>query len=313
MFEKESVYENEDNSYTDKIQLISLSTKAQALQFRLLVNKAENDSTILIFENLQKGSDISDSTWVMDYNVFKGSVDSNGASKDEIYVLLYSVIQNGGLESGNYNDLFKVNYRIVDLPNTKDSIKSSFKITNAQASTSQGQPIDISPSRDEFKIYAKVPVPIPDFGLIFEQDTVYQLEDDSYTELMQLIGLPARAQALQFRLLINKEENDNTILTFKSIKKGGDISDPSWVLNYNIFRGPLTSNGASVDEVLVLLYNLNYNNGLPPGDYYKLFEVEYRIADLPALQDSVKSSIQITNAVASTYQGNPINIYSIQR
>ncbi len=87
-----------------------------------------------------------------------------------------------------------------------------------------------------------------------------------------------------------------------------DISDPSWVLNYNIFRGPLTSNGASVDEVLVLLYNLNYNNGLPPGDYYKLFEVNYRIADLPALKDSVKSSIKITNAEASTYQGFPINI-----
>ena len=52
VFEKESVYEWEDNSYTDKIQLISLSAKAQALQFRLLVNKAPDDSTILIFENL---------------------------------------------------------------------------------------------------------------------------------------------------------------------------------------------------------------------------------------------------------------------
>lgn len=308
VFEKESVYEWEDNSYTDKIQLLSLSAKAQALQFRLLVNKAPDDSTILIFENLEKGSDISDSSWVLDYNVFKGPIDSNGASKDEIYVLLYSVIQNGGLPPGNYYELFEVNYKIVDLPDTKDSVKSSFKITNAQASTSLGDPIDITPSRDEFIIYAKVPVLIPDYGLIFEEDTVYQLEDDSYTQMMQLIGLPAKAQAMQFRLLINKELNDNTILTFKSIRKSDDISDPSWVLNYNIFRGPLTSNGASVDEVLVLLFNLNYNNGLPPGDYYKLFEVDYRIADLPALQDSIKSSIKITNAEASTYQGFPINI-----
>jgi hypothetical protein len=308
VFEKESAYEPEDHSYTDKIQLMSLTAKAQALQFRLLVNKAADDSTILIFENIQKGSDISDSSWALDYNVFKGPVDSNGASKDEIYILLYNVIYNGGLPPGNYYNLIKVNYRIADLPNVEDSVKSSFQITNTQASTSQGDPIDITPSRNEFKIYAKVPVVIPDYGLIFEKDTVYQLEDDLYSEEMQLIGLPATAQALQFRLLINKEPNDNTILTFHSIQKGDDISDPSWALTYNVIRGPLTSNGASVDEVLVLLYNLNYNNGLPPGDYYKLLKVKYRIADLPALEDSVKSSIKITNAEASTYLGNPINI-----
>jgi hypothetical protein len=308
VFEKEAAYEWEDNSYTDKMQLISLSAKAQALQFRLLVNKAPDDSTILIFENLQKGSDISDTTWVLDYNIFKGPVDSNGASQDEIYVLLYSVIQNGGLPPGNYYELFKVNYKIVDLPDIKDSVKSSMQITNAIASTSLGQSIDITPSRNEFSIYARVPVVIPDYGIIFEQDTVYHLEDDSYTEMMQLIGLPAKAQALQFRLLFNKAVDDNTILTFQSIQKSDDISDPSWALNYNVIRGPLTSNGASVDEVIVLLFNLNYNNGLPPGDYYKLLEVKYRIADLPALEDSVKSSIKITNAIASTYQGFPINI-----
>ena len=308
VFEKESAYEWEDNSYTDKIQLISLSAKAQAIQFRLLVNKAPDDSTILIFENLEKGSDISDSSWVLDYNIFKGPIDSNGASKDEIYVLLYSVIQNGGLPAGSYYDLFNVSYKIVDLPDIKDSIKSSMQITNTTASTSLGDPIDITPSRDEFIIYAKVPIDVPDYGLIFEQDTVYQLEDDSYTEMMQLIGLPATAQAIQFRLLVNKSADDNTLLTFKSIQKSDDLSDPSWVLNYNIFRGPLNPNGASVDEVLVLLYNLNYNNGLPPGDYYKFLEVNYRIADLPALQDSIKSSIKITNAEASTYQGFPINI-----
>jgi hypothetical protein len=308
VFEKEYVYEPEDSSYTDEIQLISLSEKVQALQFRLLVNKAADDSTILIFDDLRKGSDVIDSSWALDYNIFKGPVDSNGASKDEIYVLLYNVVQDGGLLPGNYYSLFEVDYKIVDLPNTKDSIKSSFKITNTQASTSEGNPIDISPSRDEFKIYAKVPVPIPDYGLIFEQDTVYRLEDDSYMDKMQLIGLPADLQAMQFRLLINKEIDDKTLLTFKSIKKGKDIIDPSWALNYNIFRGPITPNGASVDEVLVLLYNLNYNNGLPPGDYKELFEVEYRVADLPALWDSIKSSIKIANVEASTYQGNPINI-----
>ena len=59
--------------------------------------------------------------------------------------------------------------------------------------------------------------------------------------MMQLIGLPAKLQAMQFRLLFNKEADDHTILTFQSIQKGDDISDPSWVLTYNVFRGPLTS------------------------------------------------------------------------
>jgi len=308
IFEKESRYIPEDNSYSDKIQLINLSAKAQALQFRLLVNKAEDDSTTLIFQNLQKGSAISDTSWVLDYNIFRGPIDSNGASKDEVYVLLYNVNLNGGLPPGNYDELLKVNYSVVDLPNVKDSVKSSMKITNAEASTSQGQPIDITPSRDEFKIYVRVPVVIPDYGLIFEEDTVYRLEDDSYTEMMQLIGLPYKMQAMQFKLLVNKVIDDNIILTFQSIQKGDDISDPSWVLDYNVVRGPLTPNGASVDEVYVLLYNLLYNNGLPAGDYYKLLEVKYRVADLPALEDSIKSSIKITNAEASTYQGFPINI-----
>lgn len=308
IFEKVFEYRQEDNAYADKIQLLNLSAKAQAIQFRLLVNKSEDDSTILIFQNLQKGSAISDTSWVLDYNIFRGPIDSNGASKDEVYVLLYNINLNGGLQPGSYDELLKVNYSVVDLPNVKDSVKSSMKITNAQASTSQGQPIDITPSRDEFKIYARVPVVIPDYGLIFEEDTVYHLEDDSYTEMMQLIGLPYKMQAMQFKLLVNKVLDDNTILTFQSIQKSDDISDPNWVLDYNVVRGPITPNGASVDEVFVLLYNLLYNNGLPAGDYYKLFEVKYRVADLPALQDSIKSSIKITNAEASTYQGFPINI-----
>jgi hypothetical protein len=308
IFEKEYEFRLENNSYTDIMQLISLSDTAQALQFRLLVNKAADDSTILIFENIEKGTDVSDPNWILDYNVFKGPILPNGASKDEVYVLLYNLTQNGGLLPGDYDELLKVSYKVVDLPDLQDSIKSSMKISNAQASTSQGLPIDITPSRDELKIYAKVPVVYPDHGLIFEKDTVFQLEDDSYTEIMQLKDLNAKVQALQFRLLVNKAIDDNTILTFQNIQKGSDISDPSWVLDYNVFRGPLTGNGASVDEIFVLLYNLNQNNGLPEGDYDELLKVKYRIADLPALQDSIKSAIKISNTDASTYQGNPIDI-----
>ena len=146
-------------------------------------------------------------------------------------------------------------------------------------------------------------------GLIFSPDTVYQLEDDSYTETMQLRNLQGgKAQAIQFRLQVNKEVDDNVILTFQNIQKGSDVSDPSWVLNYNIVRGAITGNGASQDEIYVLLYNLNQDGGLDPGSYNNLFTVQYRIADLPALQDSVKSSVQITNAEASTYDGFPLDI-----
>jgi hypothetical protein len=107
---------------------------------------------------------------------------------------------------------------------------------------------------------------------------------------------------------VNKAVDDNVILTFQNIQKGSDISDESWILDYTVFRGPLTGNGGSKDEILALLYNLNQNNGLPAGDYNNLLKVNYRVADLPALQDSVKSSIKITEALASTFDGFPVDI-----
>ncbi len=308
IFEKEFEYRFEEESYTDIIQLKSLSNKAQAIQFRLLVNKAEDDSTFLIFEGIEKGSDISDESWVLNYNLVRGPLLANGASKDELYVLIYNVHQDNGLLPGDYDNLIKVHYKIAALPDLQDSVKTSIKIAHTLASTYQGIPIDITPSRDEFVIKVKVPVVIPRFGLIFEQDTVYRLEDDSYTDIMQLINLEAKAQALQFRLLVNKSVDDNSILTFQNIQKGSDISDPNWSLHYNVFRGPLTSNGSSVDSINVLLYNLTQNGGLPSGSYNDLFRVKYRVADLQALQDSVKSSIRISDALASTYQGFPIDI-----
>lgn len=146
------------------------------------------------------------------------------------------------------------------------------------------------------------------YGLIFEKDTVYNLEDSSYVEKIQLKSLSAKAQAIQFRILVNKSVGDNIFLTFQNITKGSDVSGSDWVLQYNVFRGPLTSNGASVDSIYVLLYNLNQNNGLDPGDYNDLLRVQYRVADLPALVDTARSTFKITNAEASTHQGFPIDI-----
>jgi HYDIN/CFA65/VesB-like, Ig-like domain/Abnormal spindle-like microcephaly-assoc'd, ASPM-SPD-2-Hydin/Secretion system C-terminal sorting domain len=145
-------------------------------------------------------------------------------------------------------------------------------------------------------------------GLVFEQDTVYRLEDNSYMDVMQLQNLTDSLHALQFRLQVNKEISDNVILTFENIQKGADVSDSSWILQYNVVRGQITPNGASVDEVFVLLYNINQGWGLTPGNYNELLKVNYRVADLPALQDSIKSTFKITNAEASTFEGLSINI-----
>jgi len=155
MFEKEIEYRIADSSYTDVIQLLNLCDKAQALQFRILINKAPDDSSILIFKDIQKGSDLSDPSWLLDFNVMKGPVTQNGASQDEIYIVLYNLNQNGGLLPGDYNNLFKVNYRLTELTDSQNKIKSSIKISHAEASTFQGDAIDIKPSRDEFKILLK--------------------------------------------------------------------------------------------------------------------------------------------------------------
>ena len=149
---------------------------------------------------------------------------------------------------------------------------------------------------------------VTDAGLLFEKDTTYRLEDDSYTDIMQIKNLTDSLHAFQFRLQVNKEINDNVILIFENIQKGADISDSSWILRYNVIRGPITPNGASKDEVFVLLYNSNQGVALLPGDYYELFKVNYSVANLPALQDSIKSTFKITNVEGSTFDGMPINI-----
>jgi len=155
IFEKKLEYRLEDSSYTDVIKLLNLDNKIQALQFRVLINKAPDDSAILIFKDIQKGADLSDPGWLLDYNVVKGPVAKNGASQDEIFVVLYNLNQNGGLLPGDYSDLINVNYEVAALPDIQNNIKSSIKISHAEASTFEGNSIDITPTLDEFKIYGK--------------------------------------------------------------------------------------------------------------------------------------------------------------
>lgn len=157
VFEKDFEYRLEDSLYTDVIQLLSLEDRVQAIQFRILINKAVDDSTILIFQDIQKGPDLSDPNWLFEYNVSNGPIAPNGASQDEIYVVLYnSSNMKGGLLPGDHNNLIYVNYIVADLPDLKNSIKSSMKISHAGASTFEGIKIDITPTHDEFKIYTKV-------------------------------------------------------------------------------------------------------------------------------------------------------------
>jgi hypothetical protein len=155
MFEKETEYRVADSSFIDVIQLFNLCDKAQAMQFRLLMNKAPDDSTILIFKDIQKGTDLSDPSWLLDFNVIKDTVTQIGASQDEIYVVLYNMNHNSGLLPGDYKNLFTVNYRVTNVNGLQGDIKSSMKISHAEASTFQGDAIDIKPSRDEFKIVVK--------------------------------------------------------------------------------------------------------------------------------------------------------------
>jgi hypothetical protein len=155
VFEKETENRFADSSYSNMIQLLNSTGKIQAMQFRLQFNKASDDNTVLIFEDIQKGSDLSDPSWLLDYNVIKGSINKNGSSQDEIYVVLYNLNQNGGLSPGDYKNLFNVNYRVSEISGFKDNIKSTIKISHAEASTFNGSAINIKSSREELKILIK--------------------------------------------------------------------------------------------------------------------------------------------------------------
>ena len=146
-------------------------------------------------------------------------------------------------------------------------------------------------------------------GLLFASDTVRVFEDDIYTETMQLYGNTGFIHAIQFRLLTNLRVDDNTILTYQSIQKGANVSNPNWVLETNVARGPITANGASKDTIYVLLYNLNPGPGdLGEPNYTDLFRVKYKVARLQPLQNNIKSSFFIFNAQASSFTGAAIPI-----
>ena len=157
-------------------------------------------------------------------------------------------------------------------------------------------------------------IPAAKSGLVFEKDTAYVYENTyDIVEKIQLLDLVPGTElhALQFRLLSNLvDSSDNVILTFQSITKGSDISgNANWILETNVVRGlPINPNGASIDTIYVLLYNLTNTGALTLSNYYNLFELKYKTAKLPPTILSQKSSFNIFFAEGSTYNGIGIDI-----
>jgi hypothetical protein len=146
VFDKEYVSRLEDSVYTDVLQLQNLNVGSgtlQALSFKLLVNYGVSDDTLLTFLNLQKGSDVSDPSWLLQTEVKRGFQNGDGA-KDTVIVLLYNSLQNNGLVSGSYTDLLRFRYRTANLPALQDSSSSSFSIIVPTGSNANGGSINIS-------------------------------------------------------------------------------------------------------------------------------------------------------------------------
>jgi hypothetical protein len=144
----------EEDTYVDTLTLRNLNLTngpIQALQFRLLINAASSEDTVIRFNNISKGSDVSGANWLLEYNIERGS-STLGASVDTVFALLYNINQTGGLSALNYSDLLRVNYQVVDLPASKDSAMSIIRITNASASNAAGLPIDITPLPNSLRI-----------------------------------------------------------------------------------------------------------------------------------------------------------------
>jgi hypothetical protein len=154
IFEVDQRTRREEDTYTDKLTLRNLNLAngpIQALQFKLIVNAATSEDTVLRFNNITKGSDVSGANWLLEYNVERGA-STLGASVDTIYALLYNIDQTGGLNLLNYYDVLNVNYQVVDLPSTKDSAMAIIRISNAFGSNAAGLSIPITPLPDSLKI-----------------------------------------------------------------------------------------------------------------------------------------------------------------
>lgn len=155
IFDSVSVHVPDNAFYTNYMHLLDLQGGSlHALQFRLLTNLSAGDDALLTFQSIQKNhAAISGSNWILETNLKRGPIQANGASKDTIFVLLYNLSSTGDLAPGNYQNLFKVNYKVAKLPPASPPMHSTFSIFNAEGSTLEGYPLTVAPSRSIFDVF----------------------------------------------------------------------------------------------------------------------------------------------------------------
>ncbi len=114
-----------------------------------------DDNTILTYQSIEKDHcNVSGANWILETNVVRGPITANGASEDTIYVLLYNIsMQLEIFLLVITNDMFTVNYRVARLqPTCRTTSNLHLESFNAEGSTFEGFPIDITPSRNDLYV-----------------------------------------------------------------------------------------------------------------------------------------------------------------
>jgi hypothetical protein len=153
------------NGYVDTLDLMNYTGTAglKALQFKLISNyTVSNVNNLLMLKNVTKGNAVSSPNWTLNYEVKKGSSSSvGGASKDTFIVLLYNTTLSdsdlvGSLKSGNYTDLLRFEYDVIDIAEP-DTQRATIKMTAVRGSLFNGTNAQITADNDqEVTLYNKI-------------------------------------------------------------------------------------------------------------------------------------------------------------
>ena len=109
-------------------------------------------------------------------------------------------------------------------------------------------------------------------------------------------GIPLKA--LQFKVIIGK---DGGKLKFKSVSRGASIPASSFLLDYEIHKGELQSDGSSADVVSVVLLGCG-TNVLLPGEIHHIISINYDVVNIES--DNISTSLSLYDVVGAT--GVPI-------
>ncbi|MFZ2322475.1 MAG: choice-of-anchor D domain-containing protein [Ignavibacteriaceae bacterium] len=282
----------------------TLGNKTSDLEFS---HNGTNGSTTLYVVN-SVGADAGPTFSVTPSSLDFGSISTGGSASSTVTVTNTGLTNPLSITSAATSAPYSVSPSSANIPalGSQDftvtfspTSSGSFPGTLTFSHNAAGSTFDVSLSGGSFALS----------GLVFEKDSVERLEDSVYTDILQLKNLTTtkKLQALSFKLLSNYSVSDDTILTFLNIQKGSDVSDASWLLQYNVKRGYQDGSGAQ-DTIIVLLYNSLQNNGLTAGSYDDLLKFKYKTANLPALKDSASSSFTLIQVKASDFNGDSISV-----